>query len=775
MDLRLRKIKKDIWLLAFFVFILVIIFRPTLSGQKFIYLGDFTGSDLTELNYPLRVETGQSFKAGQVPIWTQELSHGFPFLAEGQAGVFYPINILFTFLPSSLAYNWVIFLNFLLAGWFFYIFVRRLNISRQASLFGAISFSLSGFFVARLKHLNIVNVAIWLPLTFYFIEKYFKTKKIKYLIWLALVGSIQIMAGHLQMAYYCLLLTFTYFMIKFVVDFKEKNGLQFKKLFIRKLTRQLLIMVIVGLVIIMLAAIQLLPSYELIQFNNRIAGISWENAVNYPFSPKNFINFLVPYFWGNPANASYIQNIREMGVFWENAVYIGIFALLIALFAIVFVFRKNKYSKIFVGLLIGSMLLVLGEFTPVYRIFWQYFPGFNFFRFPNRFIIGVVFSLSVLACFGWDKISGLLRKYFNTKYHNPKAVNCIYVILLVMVSIDLVIFTSSYFLITDTENYYAKPHSVQFLEEQQKENEPFRIYSFGTIKSWKYMNAWAGGWKGDFRKISFHREVLQPDYNLLWDVEQIGERAFIEGGVNFPRHVALLQAELNYGTTGYLNPEGVNTAFINGKLTKTMGMENVKYITSFFRLDSPDLERVKKIESSDENMLPLFIYENKQWMPRAWAVDQTKVLTNDTEIINYLLADDFNPTEEVVLEKDVGELSGNQQFVGTSQITKYTDREIVISTDFNSDGYLVLSNTYYPGWQAEIDNQQAEILQANFIFQAVKIPAGQSTVTFSYQPKYYYWGKIISIITFIGLVIFLIWLKIINKFGHGTKRISKTV
>jgi len=145
-------------------------FIPYLTGQKIPYAGDFTGSDLTELDLPLRQVAAESLKAGQMPLRTDRLANGFPVLAEGQAGVFYPPNLLFVFLPFNWAVNLSFFLNFFLAGLFIYLYARVLKISPLGALFSAVAFSFSGFFIFRLKHLNLINAAVWLPLLFYLIE-----------------------------------------------------------------------------------------------------------------------------------------------------------------------------------------------------------------------------------------------------------------------------------------------------------------------------------------------------------------------------------------------------------------------------------------------------------------------------------------------------------------------------------------------------------------------------------------------------------------------------
>ena len=68
------------------------------------------------------------------------------------------------------------------------------------------------------------------------------------------------------------------------------------------------------------------------------------------------------------------------------------------------------------------------------------------------------------------------------------------------------------------------------------------------------------------------------------------------------------------------------------------------------------------------------------------------------------------------------------------------------------DGYLVLTDAYYPGWVATVDGQPANIERADILFRAVKIPAGQHRVEFRYQPQSFIIGAAISIGTMVILI-----------------------
>jgi uncharacterized membrane protein YfhO len=65
---------------------------------------------------------------------------------------------------------------------------------------------------------------------------------------------------------------------------------------------------------------------------------------------------------------------------------------------------------------------------------------------------------------------------------------------------------------------------------------------------------------------------------------------------------------------------------------------------------------------------------------------------------------------------------------------------------------LVVSDVYYPGWTATIDDQPTQVYPANFAFRAVLVPPGEHRVAFTFEPATWRAGSIISVLTVIGLI-----------------------
>jgi hypothetical protein len=86
------------------------------------------------------------------------------------------------------------------------------------------------------------------------------------------------------------------------------------------------------------------------------------------------------------------------------------------------------------------------------------------------------------------------------------------------------------------------------------------------------------------------------------------------------------------------------------------------------------------------------------------------------------------------------EPSGGTPTAGlTAPITGYTPRPSDRANLANS-GFLVLLDSYYPGWQVYIDGQRGTIIRADYFARAVYLERGEHTVRFVYRPLSFYGG-----------------------------------
>jgi hypothetical protein len=76
---------------------------------------------------------------------------------------------------------------------------------------------------------------------------------------------------------------------------------------------------------------------------------------------------------------------------------------------------------------------------------------------------------------------------------------------------------------------------------------------------------------------------------------------------------------------------------------------------------------------------------------------------------------------------------GPQRRPGTAKIIRYTNTTIDLEADSPDGGWVVLNDVWHPWWFATVDGKPAPVLQANVMFRAVAVPAGQARVTLTFR------------------------------------------
>lgn len=784
-ETKFRLSKIDLLAIVGLLGLVLVYFFKAATLQGIFITGDLTTSDLTNLNYPIRHFLGECLKKGILPLWTPDIYSGFPVFAESEMGGFYPPNLLLFFvLPTYIAFNYSVILNFFLCGLFFFLYARSINLTTFASFIGAFSFAFSGFFVMHLKHTNMIYTACWLPLLFFLVEMFFRcqTLNVEFMtkfyiqgltpaISIGLVFGVQILAGHFQIAYYSILATSIYLIFRFgsliffySTNIRPKVSLlnRFKWIDIRKPALKILLaLLIIYIIGAGLSCIQILPTKEFTALATRAGGLTFQDASSWPYHPKNLITFIFPYWFGDYAKGEYPSTIEgEMVLFWENCGYVGVFTLILSFVGLISSFLKRGEVRFFTILGLFSILLVFGKYTPLYEFFWNYLPGLKFFRFPNRFLLLVEFSLCVIACFGVDffinKIKGLageiipipqiVHKKFKIAYW---IVRILQISLLTAIIQDLFIFGIGHNPTVRPDVWLAKPKTVEFL---QKDKSFYRVYNFGVDESWRMVYSLSKGWKGDLNLYVNHREVLAPNFNMIYHIPSCeGYPAFAPKRLNDLHH--FFRNLNNVSLYKHRLDDPLGFAVPKPQFTKLLGILNVKYILSFWEMNSPMLKEVFKV-TFEEDMPPARIYENKEFVPRVYIVPKAKIVKEEGEILRELTKPEFDPLKYVIIEEEI-DFKGTDTPKGSQEakITKYLPLEVIIEANLTNPGFLVFTDSYYPGFKAFIDGKSTKIYRANYIYRTIPIKEGKHKIRFVYEATSFKIGAIISIITLLLLAL----------------------
>jgi hypothetical protein len=145
----------------------------------------------------------------------------------------------------------------------------------------------------------------------------------------------------------------------------------------------------------------------------------------------------------------------------------------------------------------------------------------------------------------------------------------------------------------------------------------------------------------------------------------------------------------------------------------------------------------------------LGVWAAEDTKPRAYVVFSARTRPDRRAVRGSLRDADFDPRREVLLEEPspLPPTSGSipEASPRAARTVSYENSEVVVATSTDRRGLLVLSDSHYPGWEAEVDGRRTDIYRANGLFRAVAIPPGRHTVRFSYRPASVYVGAGVSL------------------------------
>lgn len=764
-------------------------------------------SDLVLQNYQWKSFIRQQLSQGEIPLWNPHQFAGIPFLAAGQHSALYPFSLLYYLLPLSAAYGWFTALNLWLAGLFMAGLMRGLGVNRCAAALSGLVYQLSGFMIASAVFPMIIAAAAWLPLILWMIENtlrgrglwIFRGTPIPWVIIGALAIACSVLAGHIELTIYTLLTAAFYAMFSLLwrcVGQRRQTGRPPWR-WAGAALLWLLLMLTLGLG---LAAIQLIPLYEFVQSNWRAGRSSLETALGFAHPPRGLLQFLLPNFYGSPAHHSYVdvfswQRISDLrnaagesihAIDWgiknyvEAALYVGILPLALALYALLAPFKRRGYARCIV--LFGLLLLAALSFMfglPSYALVYA-LPGMNQLNSPFRWVAVLTVAVAALAGIGLHLLTARRSKRFGGGLFLAGAA------LLISMALTYVRFD-------DFEAFFNRiAQEMAGADQAFADGRMFYSYQMpgllilavmllisGLIFRRRPTRRWPAlalaataadllltsygfnpasdpllleftppaieflqGQEGDFRITALQDprqpKILNANMNLSYGLDDVrGYDSIIPAG-----YVDLMQAlqpqhQLNFNrisplfTADEWHHAGGYAAALDSDLFNLL---NIKYVITHHHVDIPlpDWKPVHKDEA-------VTIWENGAVMPRAFLVDEDD--WDDGWLAEGRGSLDYSRFQTPSSALHVARYRA-------AAITHDSGREKFIDVHLPDKGWLVISESYKPGWRAFVrprgsgeDTEfglRVHLALANF--QAVELPAGDWTVRLIYSPTSFQLG-----------------------------------
>jgi uncharacterized membrane protein len=595
-----------------------------------------------------------------------------------------------------------------------------------------------------LGHMSPVESYIWLPLVIYFANRAVHAHGIwRDAIIAGALWGIQILAGAPQDAFY----TFLAATLFLLCMFKGRNAIQTSA---KRLLGIALTVFVVGTCF---SAIQILPALELVNESVRAAldSYEWATLASYPL--QGAITALLPHFFGNYADGSVWVSNTPWSLPQQN-LYTGILTLVL----LGFVSVQEKVEKrviIFGGLLaIVSLILAFGHNTPIYKIVYL-LPGFDRFRAPSKIMVLWVFSMSLLAGIGMDGLLSYMKKGFKRRLY-PLLLSVFCLVVLVIAfhfapSAVLKVFSpfvladaipekladAAGIILTETQRLALVLALILLLLLLLRRNFLSHRITTALLCALLLMDL-----------AYVHRGAVRHDDSLYERIAKIrkdlrvsfsGDKSLYRVGAFTHPLGANLEMVLGYQTVGgftalfpsryynyidkyadYQLPRGWVSFFYGvSRVPVLMDLLNVKYEISY----------------ADKS-----IGLRSTCLPRAFIVPEGKVAPRQ-DILNLLTSSDFDPRKTVLFEKEEntpspGALTRKPSLPDsdTVEIKTFRPDRMVLNTSSQKPGYLFLSEIHYPGWNAYIDDQRANILRGNYLFRVIPIPEGRHHILLHFDP-----------------------------------------
>jgi hypothetical protein len=688
--------------------------------------------DLYGAHYPNVVYVLRALHQGHGLLWNALQNCGQPFVPSTLLGLFYPLHLVFLAVDVDTGFLLLTVLHLAIGGLGGYLLARHFEIGRTAAFCGAAAFQLSGSTIALATWLpsSILGIYVWVPFVVLCVEHILVAPTVAAAVALGIALTLQILPGYPQIVVF----TGEIVALRVAWELATTRG-----------TRPVRVLAALGLGVAlasMLSAIQLLPMLEFAR----------ESIRNRNLAPGEMN------FWGQAATwAAFRAEIgtRAVDVSFATFSMIGCALAVPGLL-------HDRLRRVAVFYVLATALLMAFAFRNPIADVHQMLPFGRTFREPRRWLWMVGFSMSVLVAIGTDAamkatdrrrpmvlltlllgagvllalspvslpawewtLFGMLLVTTTALPVAGRVTPVVRAAIPVLLIADLAAMGMHHVLYfrDGTTLLYRAQTSFEMVKERMRPQD--RVYTFS--KNLDY--------------------VLIPKSASIFDVAAIGDYEPQTSKRFAELFVYLLTDHPMIGINNFVLPQTWQPR--NGPLLNLMA---TRYVLAAQDADPmpPELLATLRLVNEIDGVR---IYENPMALPRAYYVPRLQAVTYP---VAALARRQFDPRLRALVDTLPAEGGGTSGDGASATVDILSDRseEVQLGVVASDVGFVVLSDQYYPGWEATVNGVAAPILRVNHAFRAVRVPAGTSSITFRYRPWSVRLGALISALAIAGLAVF---------------------
>ena len=786
---RLYKFLPHFIVLVLFVIISLAYFSPVLQGKKIFQ------SDIVQYTGMAKQQNDFRKSTGKETYWTNAAFGGMPTY---QLGAKYPHNYIkkldltLRFLPRPADYLFLYFIGM-------YILFLVLKLDYKLAFVGALAFGFSTYLIIILGvgHNAKAHAIAYMPLVLSGILLALRGNYLKGFILTTIAMALELVANHFQMTYYLLLVVLVIGLVYLIDSYKNKKLPIFFK--------GLAVLVVAVIFAIGLNATNILATKEYADTSTRgkseltinsdgsskeaNKGLDYDYITEYSYGKLESFNLFIPRFMGGgsseplPDNPKSMNAIMQLGaspqeanqilnqvpMYWGDQpivaapAYIGAIIIFLAILALFLIKGKLKWWLV-TGIILSLLLSWGKNFSILTDFFIEYIPLYNKFRAVSSIQVLLELLMPILA------ILGLQQFLFNSSiaFEKKKKILLYATAISAGTAVVFILFKSILFDFSSPyDSYFIKDLGPDFVDAMK--DDRMTLFNNDAIRS-LILIVLSAGVLWFFLKAKLKQETTIAIFALLILIDLVGvDRRYVNSDdfvvarvMTHPFQENFADKEILKDTDYFRVYDVASSPFNSGRASFYHNALGGYHAAKPARIQDIDNFYLSKGDIGILNMMNVryIITEGKSGkkIPQrnpysngpAWFVENVMIAENTNEEL--LLLDSLDTKRTAIIHQEFSQKlpleNIERDSTATISLKSHAPNYLVYESSTVSPQLALFSEVYYSkGWNAYIDGQPVTHFRANYMLRAMKIPEGNHTIEYKFEPEVVAIGSKISLAT----------------------------